>query len=165
MSICSSEQMEEIRRNAVRRTPSQIYQPLMDLPVDDSETDSSEDMDVFKPNDDGEIRLEELHDGLSSPVVVPPQQPADANLNLAIVAANSTGGFVGDADKGKGIMIDEDIGVVSSSARIWVLVLVMQTLMELMSKKNTMMLMIGRNKVSTWFWVTFWLVVTGCGSC
>lgn len=142
MSICSGEQMEEIRRNAVRLTPSEIYQPQMDLPDDNSETDSSEDMDVFKANADGEIRLEELSNGVSSLGVIPPQETADTNLNLAIgnenqrqffplarfdvlayfdnfivgwvifmlaVTAGSSGGLVGAADKGKGIMIDADI--------------------------------------------------------
>ncbi|KAL0885614.1 hypothetical protein Bca101_009597 [Brassica carinata] len=73
----------------------------MDVPDNNSETDSSEDMDVFKPNANGEIRLEELPDGLSS---------LGGVTYMLTVTAGCIGGLVGAADKGKRIMIDADVG-------------------------------------------------------
>lgn len=73
MTICSSEQMAEIRRTAVRLTKHEIFKPLEVVEMA-SETDSSNDMEMFTPNADGMIRLEEI----------PTQPPAGATLTLAI---------------------------------------------------------------------------------
>ncbi|KAG2323774.1 hypothetical protein Bca52824_006502 [Brassica carinata] len=97
----SREQMQEIRRTALRLTPKQIYQPLEDIPDIPSESDSSGDMDVMLPNADGMIRLEEL----------PMAQQAGANLTLAIAVTGGVGGGVGGSpNKDKGAMSDEDLG-------------------------------------------------------
>lgn len=76
MTICSMEQMEEIWRNVVRLTRNEINQPLIDIDIDGipSETDSSDEMDVFTPNADGMIRLEE----------VATKPPEGVNLTLVI---------------------------------------------------------------------------------
>ena len=74
MTICSSEQMVEIRRNAVRVTRDEIFQPLMVMDENSSQTDSSDEMDMFTPNAEGMIRLEEIG--------TEPQ--AGANLTLAL---------------------------------------------------------------------------------
>ncbi|KAG2330349.1 hypothetical protein Bca52824_001529 [Brassica carinata] len=101
MTICSREQMQEIRRTALRLTPKQVYQPLEDIPDIPSESDSSDDMNLIVPNADGMIRLEEL----------PTAEHAGANLTLAIaVTGGVTGGVGGSPDKDKGIMSDEDLG-------------------------------------------------------
>lgn len=57
MTICSREQTDEIRRNVVHLTRSEITQPLKDIDVITSESDYSDEMDVFTPNADGIIRL------------------------------------------------------------------------------------------------------------
>lgn len=66
--------MDEIRRTAVRLSRSEITQPLTDIDAIPSESDSSDEMEVFTPDADGMIRLEELGT----------QQPEGANLTLAI---------------------------------------------------------------------------------
>ncbi|KAG2264277.1 hypothetical protein Bca52824_071356 [Brassica carinata] len=100
MTICSSEQMVEIRRNAVRLTRDEIFQPLMVIDENSPQTDSSDEMDIFTPNAEGMIRLEEI----------PTEPPAGANLTLAIATTNDVnGGRVGSYVKGKGVMTGPDI--------------------------------------------------------
>ncbi|KAF3485890.1 hypothetical protein F2Q69_00055851 [Brassica cretica] len=100
MTICSSEQMVEIRRNAVRLTRDEIFQPLMVVDENSPQTDSSDEMDIFTPNAEGMIRLEEI----------PTEPPAGANLTLVIATTNDVnGGRVGSYVKGKGVMIGPDI--------------------------------------------------------
>uniref|UniRef100_A0A0D3AZF6 Uncharacterized protein n=1 Tax=Brassica oleracea var. oleracea TaxID=109376 RepID=A0A0D3AZF6_BRAOL len=48
MTICTREQMEEIRRNSLSLMRSDITKPLVQ-----SETDSFDEMDVFTPTRDG----------------------------------------------------------------------------------------------------------------
>ena len=74
MTICSSEQMVEIRRNAMRVTRDEIFQPLMVIDENSSQTDSSDEMETFRPNAEGMIRLEEI----------PTEPPGGANLTLTI---------------------------------------------------------------------------------
>lgn len=74
MSICTSDQMVEIRRCAVRLTKNEIFRPLEVVDDLSSETGSSDGLEVFTPDEDGMIRLEE----------VPTEEPAIANLTLAI---------------------------------------------------------------------------------
>ena len=64
----------EIRRNAVRLTRDEIFQPLMVIDENSSQTDSSDEIDIFTPNAEGMNRLEEI----------PTEPPAGANLTLAI---------------------------------------------------------------------------------
>ena len=78
MTICSSEQMAEIRRTAVRLTKHEIFKPVEVIDEIASETDSSDDMEMFTPNADGMIRLEEI----------PTDPPAGANLTLSIGIIN-----------------------------------------------------------------------------
>ncbi|KAF3591398.1 hypothetical protein DY000_02025361 [Brassica cretica] len=100
MTICSSEQMVEIRRNAVRLTRDEIFQPLMVIDENSSQTDSSDEIDIFTPNAEGMIRLEEI----------PTEPPAGANLTLAIATTDDVdGGRVGSYGKGKGVMTGPDI--------------------------------------------------------
>ncbi|KAF3502535.1 hypothetical protein F2Q69_00039997 [Brassica cretica] len=100
MTICSSEQMVEIRRNAVRLTRDEIFQPLMVIDENSSQTDSSDEMDIFTRNAEGMIRLEEI----------PIEPPTGANLTLAITAADDiTGRRVESYGKGKGIITGPDI--------------------------------------------------------
>ncbi|XP_013607536.1 PREDICTED: uncharacterized protein LOC106314149 [Brassica oleracea var. oleracea] len=100
MTICSSEQMVEIRRNAVRLTREEIFQPLIVIDENSSQTDSSDEMDIFTPNAEGMIRLEEI----------PIEPPIGANLTLAITAADDiTGRRVESYGKGKGIITGPDI--------------------------------------------------------
>nr|VDC80514.1 unnamed protein product [Brassica rapa] len=99
MTICSSEQMVEIRRNAVRVTRDEIFQPLMVMEENSSQTDSSDEMDMFTPNAEGMIRLE---------VGTEPQ--TGANLTLALAATSEGDGWRVDSyGKGKGLMTDPDI--------------------------------------------------------
>lgn len=74
MTICSSEQMVEIRRTAVRLTKQEILHPLEVVDEVSSETDSSDEMEIFTPDADGMIRLKE----------VPTEQQPDDGLTLAI---------------------------------------------------------------------------------
>ena len=74
MTICSSEQMVEIRRTVVRLTKREILHPLEVVDEVSSETDSTDEMEVFTPNAEGMIRLEE----------VPTEQQPDAGLTMAI---------------------------------------------------------------------------------
>ncbi|KAF3610134.1 hypothetical protein DY000_02049512 [Brassica cretica] len=74
MTICSSEQMVEIRRTAVRLTKQEILHPLEVVDEVSSETDSSDEMEIFTPDADGMIRFEE----------VPTEQQPDVGLTLAI---------------------------------------------------------------------------------
>ncbi|XP_013594925.1 PREDICTED: uncharacterized protein LOC106303121 [Brassica oleracea var. oleracea] len=63
-------------------------------------TDSSDEMDIFIPNAEGMIRLEEI----------PTEPPAGANLTLAIATTDDVdGGRVGSYMKGKGVMTGPDI--------------------------------------------------------
>ncbi|CAN6876108.1 unnamed protein product [Brassica oleracea] len=92
--------MVEIRRNAVRLTRDEIFQPLMVIDENSSQTDSSDEMDIFIPNAKGMIRLEEI----------PTEPPAGANLTLAIATTDDVdGGRVGSYMKGKGVMTGPDI--------------------------------------------------------
>ncbi|KAG2321673.1 hypothetical protein Bca52824_014886 [Brassica carinata] len=93
MSICSSEQMVEIRRTAVHLTKNEIFRPLEVVDDMSSETDSSDEMENFTPDEDGMIRLEEVRT----------EQPANANLTLAIA---TTGG---PSENGKAIMTEPEI--------------------------------------------------------
>ncbi|KAJ4910579.1 DBD_Tnp_Mut domain-containing protein [Raphanus sativus] len=93
MSICTSDQMVEIRRCAVRLTKNEIFRPLEVVDDLSSETGSSDGLEVFTPDEDGMIRLEE----------VPTEEPAIANLTLAIAI---TGGA---SAKGKAIMTEPEI--------------------------------------------------------
>ncbi|CAF1725473.1 unnamed protein product [Brassica napus] len=100
MTICSSEQMVEIRRNAVRVTRDEIFQPLMVIDENSSQTDSSDEMETFRPNAEGMIRLEEI----------PTEPPGGANLTLTIATTDDVnGGRVGSYGKGKGVMMGPDI--------------------------------------------------------
>ena len=74
MTICSSEQMVEIRRTTVRLTKREILHPLEVMDGVSSESDSSDEMEVFTPDAEGMIRLEEM----------PTEQQPDAGLTLAI---------------------------------------------------------------------------------
>ncbi|KAG2332972.1 hypothetical protein Bca52824_004152 [Brassica carinata] len=60
MTIRSSGAMAEIRRTAVRLTKHEIFKPVEVIDEIASETDSSDDMEMFTPNADGMIRLEEI---------------------------------------------------------------------------------------------------------
>lgn len=84
MSICSSEQMVEIRRTAVRLTKNEIFRPLEVVDDMSSETDSSDEMENFTPDEDGMIRLEEVRT----------EQSANANLTLAIGMILKNGCFI-----------------------------------------------------------------------
>ncbi|KAG2308791.1 hypothetical protein Bca52824_028539 [Brassica carinata] len=99
MTICSSEQMAEIRRTDVRLTKHEIFKPVEVVDEIASETDSSDDMEMFTPNADGMIRLEEI----------PTDPPAGANLTLAIGNGESVGECVGFSSKGKGIMAADEL--------------------------------------------------------
>ncbi|KAF3561686.1 hypothetical protein DY000_02012919 [Brassica cretica] len=100
MTICSSEQMVEIRRNAVRVTRDEIFQPLMVIDENSSQTDSSDEIETFRPNAEGMIRLEEITT----------EPPGGANLTLTIATTdNVDGGRVGSYGKGKGVMMGPDI--------------------------------------------------------
>lgn len=52
--------MEEIRKNVLSLTRSEINQPLINGDGIQFETDSSDKMDVFTPTSDEIIRLEEM---------------------------------------------------------------------------------------------------------
>lgn len=58
----------------MRLTKHEIFQPLEVVEELSSETDSSDQMDIFTPNSEGMIRLEEI----------PRDAPEDENLTLAI---------------------------------------------------------------------------------
>lgn len=60
MAICSSEQMEAIRRGAVRLTKHEILEPLEVVGGLASETDSSDEMEIYSPDSEGMIRLQEV---------------------------------------------------------------------------------------------------------
>ncbi|KAG5406969.1 hypothetical protein IGI04_013088 [Brassica rapa subsp. trilocularis] len=98
MTICSSEQMEEIRRTAVRLTKREILHPLEVMDGVSSESDSSDEMEVFTQDGEGMIRLEEM---------TTEQQP-EAGLTLAIAINNDVAS--GSTDKGKGIMTESGMG-------------------------------------------------------
>ncbi|KAF3602348.1 hypothetical protein F2Q69_00033387 [Brassica cretica] len=99
-TICSKEHMDEIRRTAVRLSRSEITQPLTDIDAIPSESDSSDEMEVFTPDADGMIRLEELGT----------QQPEEANLSLAIAATNAENARSGgSSNKGKGMMTEQPL--------------------------------------------------------
>ncbi|KAJ4872655.1 DBD_Tnp_Mut domain-containing protein [Raphanus sativus] len=91
MTICSTEQMAEIRRTALRMTKHQIFRSLEVVDDITSETDSSDGLEVFTHDDEGMIRLED----------VPTEPEAEANLTLAI----SPGG---SSYKGKGLMTEPE---------------------------------------------------------
>lgn len=60
MTICSTEQMAEIRRTALCMTKHQIFRSLEVVDDITSETDSSDGLEVFSPDDEGMIRLEDV---------------------------------------------------------------------------------------------------------
>ncbi|KAF3608751.1 hypothetical protein DY000_02047614 [Brassica cretica] len=99
-TICSKEHMDEIRRTAVRLSRSEITHPLTDIDAIPSESDSSDEMEVFTPDADGMIRLEELGT----------QQPEGAILTLAITATNAENARSGgSSNKGKGMMTEQPL--------------------------------------------------------
>ncbi|CAF1931749.1 unnamed protein product [Brassica napus] len=98
MTICSSEQMVEIRRTAVRLTKQEILHPLEVVDEVSSETDSSDEMEIFTPDADGMIRLKE----------VPTEQQPDDGLTLAIAPTNDV--TERSSNKGKTIMTEPEIG-------------------------------------------------------
>ncbi|CAN6931194.1 unnamed protein product [Brassica oleracea] len=98
MTICSSEQMVEIRRTVVRLTKREILHPLEVVDEVSSETDSTDEMEVFTPNAEGMIRLEE----------VPTEQQPDAGLTMAIATNNDVSER--STNKGKGIMTEPGMG-------------------------------------------------------
>ncbi|KAL0694187.1 hypothetical protein Bca4012_061367 [Brassica carinata] len=101
MTICSNAQMGEIRRHAVRLTRQEIHQPLTDVEGIHSETDSSDEMDVFTADGEGVIRLQE---GLTNP-------PSPGNLTLAIAAKEPVEGVAeASSRKGKGIATEAETG-------------------------------------------------------
>ncbi|RID75395.1 hypothetical protein BRARA_B02442 [Brassica rapa] len=88
----------EIRRTAVRLTKREILHPLEVVDEVSSESDSSDEMEVFTPDAEGMIRLEE----------VPTEQQSDAGLTLGIAINNDVA--YGSTDKGKGIMTELGMG-------------------------------------------------------
>lgn len=59
LAICSEDQVNEIRRNAIRLTRDEVSRPITDLDEPRSESDSTEDMVVITGQGEGIIRLAE----------------------------------------------------------------------------------------------------------
>ncbi|KAF3571764.1 hypothetical protein F2Q69_00061709 [Brassica cretica] len=100
LTIYSKEQVDEIRRNVVRLTRTEISQPREDIRGIRSESGSSDEMDDFTPDAEGIIRLQDEA----------PNQPDGVNLTLAIARPTAVNEYSGGVrDKGKGKMYEPSV--------------------------------------------------------